>query len=70
MSRSQETFNKKQREKDRANKKKFKIEKREAKKDNTERGLEIDWSSAPENRTLTHEEQALKDANKANNLKQ
>lgn len=69
MSRSQETFNKKQREKDRIQKKNRKIQKREEKKQHSESGgLEIDWSSAPENKTLTQNEQSLKEANKAYNL--
>lgn len=67
MSRSQETFNKKQREKDRARKKKMKLEKRDSKKDNASQGLEIDWSSAPENKTLTQQEVATKEAIRVNN---
>lgn len=69
MSRSQETFNKKQREKERAQKKQMKSQKREHKKDSGDGGgLEIDWSSAPENKTLTQTEHSLKEANKAHNL--
>ena len=69
MSRSQETFNKKEREKKRAKKKKMKKEKRESRNENVEKGgLEIDWSMAPENKTLTPRERAAKDATKANNL--
>lgn len=67
MSKSQETFYKKQREKDRAQKKKMKLEKRVMKKDNGEKGLEIDWSSAPENKTLSQQEYASKEAIKRNN---
>jgi len=64
MAKSQETFLKKQREKDRAQKRKMKIQKRETKKEGTEKGLEIDWSSAPENKTLTEAERALLEVNK------
>ena len=67
MSRSQETFNKKQREKERARKKKEKQSKREERREKDVSGLEIDWSSAPENKTLSQQEQKIKDANKANN---
>ena len=63
MARSQETFNKKQREKDRARKKKEKLEKREERK--TEGGgIEIDWSSAPENLTMTENEREQSANNK------
>ena len=63
MARSQETFNKKQREKDRARKKKEKLEKREERK--TEGGgIEIDWSLAPENLTLTENERDQQADNK------
>ena len=68
MSRSQETFLKKQREKERAQKKKAKQEKRDTKRDSTQKGLEIDWSSAPENKTLSQQESAAKEAVKSNNL--
>ncbi len=65
MSRSQETFFKKQREKERAKRKKEKREKKEAKKQQSDNsGLEIDWSSAPENVTLTPEEEKLRASNK------
>lgn len=67
MSKSQETFYKKQREKERAQKKKIKQEKREIKRDSAEKGLEIDWSSAPENKTLSQQELASKEAIKRNN---
>lgn len=68
MSRSQETFNKKQREKNRARKKKEKLEKRELSKENSEsKGLEIDWESAPENKTLSHAEEEQKKRNKQSN---
>ena len=56
MARSQETFNKKQREKKRLEKKKSKLEKRENRKNNEKGSIEIDWASAPENNTLTSEE--------------
>ena len=67
MSKSQETFLKKQREKERIRKKKIKLEKREMKKENNSGGLEIDWSSAPENKTLTQVELARKEANRVIN---
>ncbi len=66
MSRSQETFNKKQREKERARKKKLKQEKRDSRRENGDTGLEIDWSSAPENKTLTEAERAKMESNKGN----
>ena len=68
MSRSQETFNKKQREKDRAKKRKEKLEKKSAKRDKERTGLEIDWSSAPENMTLSQEEEAQRANTKSNNI--
>lgn len=70
MGRSQESFNKKKREKERDQKKKKKLEKRLSKKESevSGKGPEIDWSSAPNNLTLTQEEEAAKNANKANNL--
>lgn len=64
MSRSQETFLKRQREKDRNQKKKAKREKRDTKRDQSNGGLEIDWSSAPENKTLTPNEEKLRASNK------
>ena len=64
MGRSQETFNKKQREKKRAQKKKAKQEKKESRKSEGG-GIEIDWDSAPINETLTPEEAERK----ANNNK-
>ena len=67
MSRSQETFNKKQREKERDRKKKMKREKRDSKKENSGQGLTIDWSSAPENKTLSQSERKEKDDNRLNN---
>lgn len=68
MGRSQETFLKKQREKDRSQKKKAKKEKRDQRRDSDSIGLEIDWSSAPENKTLSQTEEVQKMANKANNI--
>ena len=65
MSRSQETFNKRQREKDRARKKREKLEKKEVKKSEGG-GLEIDWGSAPENLTLTDDEKNQQEANQKN----
>ncbi|MGB0869383.1 MAG: hypothetical protein ACPG6V_08400 [Flavobacteriales bacterium] len=64
-----ETYNKKQREKKRELKKKMKLEKREQKKDSPKKGPQIDWSLAPENKTLTQEEKASKEANRLNNTK-
>jgi hypothetical protein len=66
MSKSQETYNKKQREKKRDLKKKKKLEKRELRKDEPKKGVEIAWASAPENRTLTQEEKASKETNRVN----
>ena len=67
MARSQETFNKKQREKKRLEKKKSKQEKRENRKNNDKSGVEIDWSSAPENNTLNSQELASRKKQKENN---
>lgn len=66
MSRSQETFNKKLREKKRAKKKETKTEKRGLRKSNSAGGLEIDWSSAPENKTLSESEKTQKSQNQVN----
>lgn len=63
MARSQETFNKKQREKDRARKKKEKLEKREERKSDGS-GIEIDWSKAPENLTMSETERNQQAENK------
>lgn len=60
MSKSQHTFSKRQREKDRQKKNKEKREKMEERKNQKAEegsGLEIDWSAAPENLTLTKEEE-------------
>ncbi len=67
MGRSQETFNKKQREKNRERKKKEKLEKKESRRASSTGGSEIDWESAPENRTLTAEEERQKADIKKNN---
>ena len=67
MARSQETFLKKQREKERARKKKMKQEKKEQRRENYSSGPQIDWSSAPENRTLSKEEENQKQNIKVNN---
>lgn len=56
MSRSQQTFSKREKEKKRAKRKKEKMEKRAARKEESGGGLEIDWSMAPENHTLSDEE--------------
>lgn len=66
MGKSQATYSKKQREKDKARKKRAKEEKRTARKANAGGGVEIDWSSAPENKTLTEAEKQERDSNKAN----
>ena len=50
-----DTFNKRQREKNKKIKKKQKAEKKEERR-SSEGGLEIDWSSAPENLTLSQDE--------------
>lgn len=68
MAKSQQTYFKKQREKERARKKKEKQEKKELRRENGSSMPEIDWSSAPENNTLTQSEEAQKRKNKANNL--
>ena len=60
MGRSQETFNKKQREKNRNLKKKEKLEKKEMRRASSSGGSEIDWESAPENKTLTQDEERQK----------
>ena len=65
MGRSQETFNKKQREKNRERKKKEKFDKKENRRASSPGGSEIDWDSAPENKTLTQDEEKQK----ANNRK-
>jgi len=64
MGRSQETFFKKQREKNRQRKKMEKLEKRENRRASSSRGSEIDWDSAPVNTTMTQEEMAQKAQNK------
>ncbi len=66
MARSQDTFLKKQREKERTRKKQMKKEKKEQRRENSSSEPEIDWSSAPENKTLSKEEEAQKDKNKLN----
>lgn len=68
MAKSQQTYFKKQREKERAKRKQEKLEKKELRRENESAMPEIDWSSAPENKTLTQEEEAQKQKNKANNL--
>lgn len=68
-SKSQITFNKKQKEKKKAQKKKMKMEKRESKKDATKKGLDINWSIAPKNNTLTPFEIALRESNRLNHIK-
>lgn len=67
MARSQETFLKKQREKERAKKKKIKQEKKELRREKTTTEPEIDWSSAPDNKTLSKQEEDQKQKNKLNN---
>jgi hypothetical protein len=67
-SKSQITFNKKQKEKQKAQKKKAKMEKRELKKTENNNGLEINWSIAPKNRTLTPNDKASKEAQKTRHL--
>ena len=60
MGRSQETFNKKQREKNRNLKKKEKLEKKEMRRQSSAGVSEIDWDSAPVNNTLTQDEERQK----------
>lgn len=67
MGRSQETFNKKQREKTRDRKKKEKLEKKENRRDSDSSGSGIDWDSAPENKTLTQDEERQKANNRTQN---
>lgn len=67
MGRSQETFNKKQREKNRDRKKKDKLEKKETRRSSSSGGSEIDWESAPENKTLTQDEERQKTNNRKQN---
>lgn len=64
MGGSTETFAKKQREKKRAMKKKQKAAKKEARQAEENKGISIDWSSAPENKTLTQSEMAQRAENK------
>lgn len=44
----------------------MKKEKKEQRRENSSSEPEIDWSSAPENKTLSKEEEAQKDKNKLN----
>ncbi|MFD0964764.1 hypothetical protein [Pseudofulvibacter geojedonensis] len=67
-SKSQVTYNKKQREKEKALKRKIKDEKRLSKKDTINKGLEINWEIAPKNRTLTQTERESKEANRLNHI--
>ena len=60
MGRSQKTFNKKQREKNRNLKKKEKLEKKEMRRQSSAGGSEIDWESAPVNNTLSQDEERQK----------
>ena len=64
MGRSQETFFKKQREKNRERKKKEKFEKKENRRASSTGGSEIDWESAPENKTMTQDEMEQKEQNR------
>lgn len=68
MSRSQQTFSKRELEKKRAQKKKEKIEKRKEKSesDSVKSGPEIDWSLAPNNKTMSKEQIQQKERNKTN----
>ena len=70
MARSQETFLKKEREKKRLKKKKEKQEKRAFKEKGEKSGIpEIDWDSAPENKTLTEYEKSQRVTNKRSDTK-
>ena len=64
MGRSQETFFKKQREKNRERKKREKLEKKENRRAASTGGSEIDLDSAPENKTMTKDEMDLKAQNR------
>ncbi|CAL2095456.1 hypothetical protein T190115A13A_160076 [Tenacibaculum sp. 190524A02b] len=44
----------------------MKMMKKESRKEGKKNGLEIDWSLAPNNKTLTQEEKVIKEANKTN----
>ena len=71
MAKSPQSYNKRQREKNKQKKKKEKRERMEERKqvraDSDDAGIEIDWSSAPENKTLSDSEArkkaAIKNAN-------
>lgn len=71
MARSPQSFNKKQREKEKAKKKKEKRERMEERKERRAEGEtaggDIDWSLAPENATLSKEEEAQKASIKEKN---
>ena len=67
MGGSQETFEKKEREKKRAMKKRQKLAKKEAKAAEDKQELTIDWSSAPENKTLSQSEESERAATKVKN---
>lgn len=70
MGRSQETFFKKEREKKRLKKKKEKQEKRAAKEKGDKSGIpDIDWSSAPENKTMSEQQKNEKAQNRRNTIK-
>ena len=64
MARSPQSFNKKQREKDKAKKKKEKRERMEERKarraEGETAGGDIDWTLAPENSTLSKEDEERK----------
>lgn len=53
MAKSQHTFSKRQREKAKQKKTQEKMQRREERKSEKGGGLEIDWSSAPTEKTLT-----------------
>ena len=63
MAKSPHTFNKRQREKDKQKKNKEKRERREERKlekADGDTGLEIDWESAPVNKTMSKEDELNK----------
>lgn len=70
MAKSQNAFIKKQRELERTRKKKEKQKKRDAKKLNGSNGPEIDWNSAPNNRTLTQDEERQRNQTEKQNNNQ
>lgn len=63
MAKSQNAFIKKQKEREKAKRKKEKQEKKEERRQKSTGGAEVDWDSAPVNKTLTQEEKQQRAAN-------